>query len=444
MDSRKTVTALYEPRAYQVPAFNAILSGEAKRVITVWHRRGGKDVTAFNALWVMAARAKGNYGYFFPFATQGRKAIWNGITSESISFRDFIPKELVKNTHDTDMRITLTNDSTIQFIGTDNIDAKMGSNFLGVVMSEYPIQNPQAWDYIEPILKLNGGWAWFPFTPRGKHNHGYTLYEAGKRLAARGEPWHVELLTILDTGLLKDSDLDDLRERGVQEEFIQQEYYCNFGVTNWGSFFGRQINELEEKGRMSTAIQWDPSQLVHTSWDFGINDSTCIWFIQRHGTGWKAIDYYENSSLGIEHYSKYLKDKPYTYGTHLAPHDVRKRDLQTGMQLDDFALTLGIDFTKVDRTEKQDQRNRTHTTLPIMWFAYPETEYGVSCLANYERKWDEDLKVFSNTATHNWASHGTDAFMNFAIGKEQIRDWKDESSLVTSSDGSFDPRDYRG
>ena len=441
LESPELVEALYKPWPHQLPAFNALMRDEVNRVVTVWHRRGGKDLTAFNALWIKAMRRRANYGYFFPFAKQGRAAIWNGITNDGISFREYIPAELVANEHDTDMRITLTNGSTIQFIGTDNIDSKMGYNFHGVVMSEYPLQNPLAWKLIEPILKLNGGWAWFPYTPRGKFNHGYTLYEAAKRLQGRGEPWFAQLLTIDDTELLTDADLEDVREQGTEEAIIQQEYYCDFNAENPSAYFAHDLEAAREAGRINSAVCWDPNKLVHTAWDFGVSDMTAIWFLQEGQYGsWHIIDYLEESGYGLNFYAKQLHERPYAYGTHLVPHDAQNRDWTSGINKVDAARELDIDFTIVPRSNKTDQIDAAHRMIPLCHFNNVEGGPGVAALNGYERQWDEANQVYKNTPKHNWASHGADAYMCFAMGYDMVYNDEDEVYQRHRAVGTFNAR----
>ena len=439
-EDEELVEALYKPWKHQVPALNALLSRECNRIVTVWHRRGGKDMTAFNGCWITASRVRGNYGYFFPFAKQGRAAIWNGITSDGISFRELIPNELVANEHDTDMRITLTNGSTIQFIGTDNIDSKMGYNFQGVVMSEYPLQNPLAWKLIEPILKLNGGWAWFPYTPRGKFNHGYTLYQAALELQAEGQPWFAQLLTIDDTGLLNDEDLYDVRKQGTEEAIIRQEYYCDWNAENPSAYFAHDLEMAREDGRINNLVRWDPNKLVHTAWDFGISDMTAIWFLQEgpYGT-WYIIDYLEESGYGLNYYAKALHEKPYAYGTHLTPHDAKQRDWTTGISKEQAAADLDIAFTVVPRTPKTDQIDAAHRMITMCHFNSVEAEGGVGALNGYERQWDEANMVYKNTPKHNWASHGADAFMCFAMGHTLIYD-EDDGFFRQKAVGTFNAR----
>src|SRR3990167_3851922 len=168
----------YEPREYQLPVLKALDSGY-KRVIAVWHRRSGKDKTFINHMAKSMFKRVGGYYYFFPTYNQGRKVIWNGIDRDGYKFTDHIPKVLRKRTNDTDMLIETTNGSIFQVIGTDDINRVMGTNPVGCVFSEWPLQNPAAWDFVRPILAENNGWAIFTYTPRGK-NHGWTLLEAAR------------------------------------------------------------------------------------------------------------------------------------------------------------------------------------------------------------------------------------------------------------------------
>ena len=81
-------------------------------------------------------------------------------------------------------------------MGTDQI-INVGINPVGCVFSEFSLQDPKTWAFTRPILRENGGWAIFNFTPRGK-NHAYELY-----LMAKNNPdWFCQKLTIDDTKVL--------------------------------------------------------------------------------------------------------------------------------------------------------------------------------------------------------------------------------------------------
>jgi hypothetical protein len=43
---------------------------------------------------------------------------------------------------------------------------------------------------------------------------------------------------------------------------------------------------------------------------------------------------------------------------------------------------------------------------------------GIDCLDNYRKKWNESIGNWSDEPVHDQASHGADAFMQFAQGWE--------------------------
>ena len=169
----------FKPRPYQLPFFRA-MDGGLKRAVLVHHRRAGKDKSAFNFMVKEAFKRVGIYYYFFPTYNQGRKVLWDGIDKDGFRFLDHIPKEVRKgDPNQTEMKQMLINGSMIQIVGSDNVDTIVGTNPVGCVFSEYPLQDPSGWDFVRPILRENGGWAVFCYTPRGK-NHGYDLYAMAK------------------------------------------------------------------------------------------------------------------------------------------------------------------------------------------------------------------------------------------------------------------------
>ena len=178
--------------------------------------------------------------------------------------------------NNTEMRLTLKNGSIYQVVGTDNVDRLVGANPVGVVFSEYSLQDPRAWDYIRPILAENGGWALFIYTARGR-NHGYDLLNVAKK----NETWFQQVLTVEDTRAIPISAVDEERAAGMPEEMIQQEFFCSFDAPLVGSYYGNAMARLLADQHL-TKVPYDPNLDVHTSWDLGIGDSTVIIFFQMH------------------------------------------------------------------------------------------------------------------------------------------------------------------
>jgi hypothetical protein len=394
----------YDPRPYQLPFFRAFDKG-IRRLVTVWHRRAGKDKTAFNLMIREAVTGRvGNYYYVFPSYTQGKKALWDNIDSQGFRVLDHCPRELLKNKpNESELSLDFINGSTLQIVGSVNPDALRGPNPCGVVFSEYAEQSPAAWQVVKPILIENRGWAVFNFTPRGT-NHAFDLYDE-----ARDDPtWYSSLLTVDDTGVLDAAQLAEAR-KGSSEEFFRQEYYCDFESGNEGSYYGRLLAVAKDDGRISR-VPYEPGSPVHTSWDLGVGDATAVWFFQVVGRERRYIDYYEASGEGLPHYIHTLQQRGYVYGRHFAPHDIEVREFSSGVSRIDTARNLGIRFETIPQHAVEDRIETTRQLIPRCVFDAERCKDGIAALRSYHKERDEKRDTWRPHPVHDWSSHGADAF----------------------------------
>lgn len=227
-----TIPHQYRPRNYQLNVLKALDSG-VTRALIVWNRRSGKDKTCWNYMIKKAHERVGTYFYFLPSYTQAKKVIWENIDNDGFRMLEHIPRELIKNTNATELKIELINGSIIQLVAADEFEQSgVGTNPVGVVFSEYSITAPKAWQFVSPILAVNKGWAIFNFTPRGM-NHAWTLLQQAKD----NDKWFTEVLTVDDTHVLTDVELEEERKTHPAD-FVDQEYYCKF-IEGAGAFFRR-------------------------------------------------------------------------------------------------------------------------------------------------------------------------------------------------------------
>lgn len=359
----------------------------------------------------------GTYWHMLPKLSQGRKVVWDGIDREGRKMIDQVFPEAIRTGENVqEMKISLRCGSIWQVVGSDNYNALIGANPLGVVFSEFAVADPAAWDFIRPILTENGGWALFIYTPRGR-NHGAEMFETAKANAS----WFNEILTVDDTGAISLEAIEEERQAGMREEMIQQEFYCSFQAAILGAYYGKYLAAAETEGRI-TGVPAEDSLQVHTAWDLGIDDSTTIWFFQVAGREFRFVDYYENSGEGLKHYAKVLQDRGYVYGDHYLPHDVEVRELGTGKTRRATLKGLGIDATVVPAVQhKEDGIEAVRNVLSRCWFDERKCARGLEALRQYQADWDDLNKVFRSKPMHNWASHGADAFQSFAVGyRDQI------------------------
>ena len=408
----------YKPRIYQQPFWYAMDRG-VNRALLVWHRRSGKDKTVMNYTIRRMFERVGNYFYLFPSYAQAKRAIWDNIDRDGFPYLSHFPAEAIKKKWEDELKIQTINGSIFQLIGADTYNSLMSTNPAGCVFGEYALQDPNAWEFFRPILRENKGWAIFPYTPRGP-NHGKLLYDTAMQLMQDGDPaWFAERLTVDDTHVLTAADIAAERREGMDEELIQQEFYCSFQGAQSGSLFGKQMDEAEREGRICS-VPWVREIAVDTWWDIGTSDATAIWFTQNVGREIHVIDYYENSGsgVGVDHYARHLQSLPYLFGVHTGPHDIEHHQFAAGgRSTREVAAQLGLQL-KVNprRPDKQDSIQGGRAFINRCWFDRAKTERGRLCLVSYHRNWDEKRRVFSTEPVHDWSSHGADAWMELAAG----------------------------
>jgi hypothetical protein len=381
-----------------------------KRAVAIWHRRAGKDLVSLNWTIVQAFERPGLYWHVLPTYRQGRKIVWDGLTGKGRSFLSHWPDELIVRKRDDEMSVWLANGAIWQIIGADDVDRLVGANPVGVVFSEYSLCEPRIWDFLRPILAENGGWALFIYTPRGR-NHAYKL----RKMAEEHKSWFFQILTVDDTKAIDEEAIEDERTAGMPEELIQQEFYCSFDAPLVGSYFGDQITTAAKENRI-TKVPWEPTKPVSTAWDLGIGDATSIWFFQQVAMEIRFIDYYEHHGVGLEHYSKILQEKPYTYNEHLVPHDAQVRELGTGKSRLEVARSLGLRMRVVPKLSLDDGIQAVRAILPRSWFDEERTEDGVQALREYRKEWDSLTETFRNKPRHDWTSHAADGIRTAAVG----------------------------
>lgn len=408
------------------------------RACAVWHRRAGKDDVALH--WTCKALHKrvGTYWHMLPQAEQARKAIWMAINPHTGKRRidEAFPKALRKRTLNNEMMIEFKNGSTWQVVGSDNFNALVGSPPVGIVFSEWSLADPASWAYLRPILRENGGWAIFIYTPRGR-NHGLTLYESAKR--AQG--WFFQQLDATQTDVFTPDQLEEERLEQIAtfgeelgQAYFEQEYLCSFDAAVLGAVYAGALRKREVAGAI-TVVPHDPDYPVHTAWDFGYSDATAIWWFQiLPGPSIAVIDHHSNTGQDIRHYCEQILGreilyKPegsiflgnpipaiahrlaYDYGSHYVPHDGAHKTLAAGgRSIGDQAFNLGVPMELIPAASVVNDIAAARKTIEVCWFDQDRCRRGLDAMRSYHYSLDEKKKVLSGEPVHDWSSHSSKAF----------------------------------
>jgi len=400
----------YKPRALQAEMHSSLKRWN----VLVMHRRFGKTVFAVNHLIKHALTCelpRPRVAFIAPTFTQAKRIAWDYVKY----YASVIPGV---SFNETELRVDFPNGGRLMLLSAENPDALRGIYLDMAIFDEFGMQNPRVWgEVVRPALSDREGAAIFLGTPAG-HNHFFDLLEQARSEMENGsDQWYWKVVKASESGLVKDVELDAARVQMTPEQY-EQEYECSFTAAIIGAYYGKLMAEADDEGRI-TRVPYDPAYPVHTAWDLGVNDSTAIWFAQVfRGGAVNVIDYYENGGVGLDHYADVINRKDYTYGDHLAPHDIEVRELGSGKSRLETAATLGLRFKVVPKMKVADGINAARMLLPKCYFDRDKCVTGIEMLRQYRQEWDERRKMFRDHPRHDFTSHAADAFRYLAVGLE--------------------------
>lgn len=402
------ITVPFNPHFYQREILHAI-----KRFsVFVCHRRFGKTVLTVNLLirWAMQTKRKNwRAGYIAPLYRQAKEIAWDYLQHYSVVIPGI-------KFNQNELKAEFPNGSRITLLGADNPDSLRGPYWDAAVFDEYAQIRPRVFpEIIRPALVDRKGWAIFIGTPMG-HNHFFDLWNDATK---DPENWAAMMYKASKTNILDPSELAQARKEMSPEQY-EQEFECSFEAAIVGAYYGPMMQDAADSKRITT-VPYDPILPVHTSWDLGVDDATVIWFFQvSPGGEIRLIDYHEENGKGLDYYVGFLKSKPYIYGKHLGPHDIKVREFSSGRSRIEFAQSLGINFDVVPNIPVADGIQAVRSIIPRCWFDEKKCDKGIQALKTYRKEYSEKLSTFRDSALHDWASHGADAFRILAVGMDMV------------------------
>ncbi len=405
---QKKVTVIpYKPREPQL-AIHKLMDAHRFAVV-VAHRRMGKTVSAINHLIkdaVLNQKENPRYAYIAPTYGQAKRVAWDYLCK--------YVRPLGGTQNISELRVDFMG-RRIQLYGSDNPDSLRGQYFDGVILDEIGDQNPKIWtEILRPALADRMGWCLFIGTPKGQ-NHFKDLRDR----AEDSPEWGLLEFKASETKLVPESELKAARAE-MGEDKYQQEFECSFYAAVEGSYYGKLMNDLEEKNRFVEITRDDLCQ-TFTAWDLGMGDSTAIWVAQITGQEVRIMDYVENHGQGLDWYVNWIRDNGWANATHKLPHDVSVRELGTGKSRLEMLQGAGLNVDVLPRLSVDDGIQSVRRLIPKCWFNMPRVRQGVDCLRNYRREFDEKRNVYYEKPLHDWASHGSDAFRYLAIGLDNTQ-----------------------
>ena len=153
------------------PAQGEVFSATNRFRVLVAGRRFGKSYLACIELLKAALERPGEtYFYCAPTYRMAKDIAWK-------TLKKIIPNSLVRSKNETELRMELVNDSSIELKGTENAAALRGRSLSGVVLDEAAFMEAEVWfEVLRPALADKQGWALFISTPEGTASWFYDLW----------------------------------------------------------------------------------------------------------------------------------------------------------------------------------------------------------------------------------------------------------------------------
>lgn len=227
------------------------------------------------------------------------------------------------------------------------------------------------------------------------------------------------------------------KKRETQKRLMLREYPSTpeeaFEQATEGAVFGEEMTAVREAGRI-TVVPLDPSFPVHTFWDFGLGRRNPIWLCQRIGLQTRWVKYFDDFGKGLGWWWRTLEEwrrahGEFAWGTHYLPHDAEAEILGESIETKRRILEaagMRNAFVVPRVAEKSIGIDLMRAALPVdNWFDRLECAEGIKCLDGYQFEWNEKLGQWSRVPMPNWASHGADAWMQYAQG------WRDTPNIAS-------------
>ena len=203
-------------------------------------RRSGKTYLAIRQICYHARKPNQNIFYITASYRQAKMIAWKLIKERLLDLR------WVQKINESELTITLKNNSTISLKGSENIDALRGISLSYCVIDEAADCDPDLFQsIIRPALADQKGGCLFITTPKGKGNWVYDLYN----MQEHNDEWRSYTIKTVDAGFVDEEEIEQARSEMSLKQF-KQEFEASFETTEsriaWAFDREHNIKEMPE------------------------------------------------------------------------------------------------------------------------------------------------------------------------------------------------------
>ena len=216
-----------------------------------------------------------------------------------------------------------------------------------------------------------------------------------------------------------------------EQNDIYQEYPSTpdeaFSAYRDGKYYAALYRKHVVNRDREVSSLYDSNIIVDVVLDLGMNDDMSLGFFQTWDGTERLVHDYHNTGEGLEHYINYIHDwclaNGATLGDIIVPHDIKVRELGTGISRKKRLRELGVRRIKV--LKKASVNAGIEAVRRMLQFLYVdpiEAAYAIKGILNYSKEWDEIRQCWKDKPLHNEWSHPADMIRYRAMSKKEYYD----------------------
>ena len=298
--------------------------------VVIAGRRWGKTFLSIRELARAAREPNKRCFYVAPTYRQAKQIVW-----DQLKYR-LMDLNWCARVNESDLTITLKNNSKISLRGADNPDSLRGVGLDFIVMDEFAMIDSKAWhEVLRPTLSDRQGRAMFISTPMGQGNWAYDLYQKG--IDSTEHQWESFHYTTLQGGNVPLEEIESAR-RDLDLRTFRQEYEAS-----WEQYANRVYYAFDRALNVEAYDRPRPG-VVYVGMDFNIDPMSAVVFVQE-GSNIHAIDEIEIYSSNTNEMVQELRQRFPTQRIFVYPDPAaRQRKTSAASGVTDLSILSNAGF----------------------------------------------------------------------------------------------------
>jgi hypothetical protein len=259
--------------------------------VVIAGRRFGKTYLSIRQLCYAARIPNKEVFYITSSYRSAKMIVWKPLKKRLLDL------QWVKKINESELSITLKNNSVISLKGAENPDSLRGPSLSYCVIDECAEVDPELWyEVIRPALADQQGGAMFIGTPKGKGNWSYDLFCQEQLLT----DWKSFQYKTIDGGWVKPEEIEAARKE-LDARTFRQEFEAS-----WETFEGRVAWAFERDMNVCPAPKQLDSRTLFIGCDFNVSP-ICACVMIRDGDLLYVIDEIQMHSSNTHELAEELK-----------------------------------------------------------------------------------------------------------------------------------------